>query len=261
MKKNTLIFFLLIIGNHAFSQVGGISASKLATLSAGTVPAHKIEFEPSFGIEWSGRHWNMQGNLQNTFLSSDSMAVASGFGFRFSYGATEKLEIGTAMPFDLSEISFGAKYNFLNNGRMALSALLGTNAMLGNTIYNKTEQEISLAGGFVYTLAFTEQMGIDFVVQSQKHFRTPGSENIADIFIDLDYGYYVIESLQLCTGFNYSYTSVNQTTANQRLIFNAGITFEPANNFLMVFSVPFDIYGINQDKATGFTFALTVTLE
>ncbi len=88
MKKTLFITLFITISYFSYSQIGGISASKLVTLCTTTVPENTIEFEPAFSSSFSNKVWTSDGSVA-TFLT-DSIAIESDFGFRL---AMEQLKI------------------------------------------------------------------------------------------------------------------------------------------------------------------------
>lgn len=265
MRKIYLIFlFLFFTFINVKSQIGGISASKLATLCAGTVPNKGIEFEPAFGFGYSSRYWDNDGNLQNLSASGDSVFVNSGFGFRFSYGAYENLEIGTAFPADMSGISFGAKYKIPFESKISIAALLGTNIPLGNQFFDTKNRSYdfstSAVGGIVMTYDFTDNFAIDFDLQYQDFIQKVEGTHNNDMFVNCDIGYYITEGFQVIIGANYQQYNYTDTEISL-LTLNPGVTIERAENFLLVLNFPYDITGKNIEQSAGFGFALTISLN
>jgi len=119
--KKIFIIIMVLSALQVKAQIGGISASKLATICTQTVPSKKIEFEPSFAYAFAKEYWNSNSDKQ--LINQDSTLVASGASFRFSYGVVENLEIGAAIPLDMSTINYGLKYQFLSSGKLSLAVL------------------------------------------------------------------------------------------------------------------------------------------
>jgi len=137
LKKILFVITLTLLSFNLFSQVGGISASKLVVINAETVPSNKIEFEPSFGFNVS---------------KNDSLKVNSDFGFRFTYGLNSKTEVGIFVPLHLNSVNWGIKYHAVNFNKLSLGMIAGIeNALIVN---NSEEGKISslftsYAGGTV----------------------------------------------------------------------------------------------------------------
>lgn len=270
MCKIKTLFFLLILfiianNKSVYAQIGGISASKLATLNSATVGHKTIEFEPAFGSSWSNSYFDADGKSQGYFPNNDRITNESELGFRFSYGASEGLEIGMAVPFSADAVSFGSKYNFLEKNKLSVSALLGYNKILnatlptGNRVYEESDL---IVGGFALTYAFDDAFSIDFDYQAQKAKGKTLDKHKLDNFINLDIGYYVFEWLQPVVGFNHGSNAFDNDLLNASSTdLNLGFTIEPANNFLMVINTPITLAGKNTDKVVGFGFALTITLD
>ena len=203
MKKILLILTVLSLNAELFAQIGGISASKLLTLCTLPVANKSLEFEPAFGFGYSNKSWDNSGEIQN----SDSTIVNSGFGFRFSYGAWDNLEIGTALPVDMSGISFGLKYKLPFGEKFTTALLLGTSTPLGNQLLNRKKKNFdnttAAVGGIVATYEFTENLSLDFDAQYQKFTENIEENHKNDIFLNSDLGLYINGNFQAVIGLNY----------------------------------------------------------
>ena len=80
-----------------------------------------------------------------------------------------------------------------------------------------------------------------------------------DYFINTDLGYYIINKIQLVSGFNFSFTDGDIT--QYQLIFNPGVTIEKANNFILVMQLPYAVSGKNTYQSSGFGMALTIMID
>ena len=266
MKKYTLILFVCLIGLEAYSQVGGISASKLGTLCTTTVPEGTIEFEPYFGYSISSNIFDSNGKVQELYSSPDSTMNFASSGFRFSYGLMNNLEIGVTVPVSVSEVSFGAKYKLPLEGKCAVGILAGYNTILGNQVYDRRnaiyEQTPAFVGGLIITYDFTNKLSLDFDAQYQKHTQSTIGGHTDGIFLNSDIGYYFIEKANFIIGLNYHYKIFDNNKDNSYLLtLNTGITIEKAKNFILVINLPFDLMGKNEYRTKGFGLALTIMLD
>jgi len=262
--RNFFIIVLIFSTLQVNAQVGGISASKLATICTQTVPAKKIEFEPSLSFAFAKKYWDSNSNKQ--IINQDSTLVASGASFRFSYGVAENLEIGAAIPVDMSTINYGIKYQFPYSGKLSFAVLGGFNLPLGNQFYDKKrkfeDNTSQIVTGIVSSLALNGKTSIDFDAQFQKHTKKLETGHKNDLFLNSDIGFYAKEGIQFAFGTNY-YASKYENAQNdvQLLSLNAGITIEHAENFIVVLNTPIDVWGKNIEKFIGFGFALTILIE
>lgn len=270
MKAKFIIFILIIVsslGIRASAQVGGISASKLATICTETVQYKSIEFEPMFAVSYTNQSWDGEGKLHSLFSSPDSTMVTSEFGFRFSYGAFKNLEIGVAAPADMSGLSLGTKFRLSLGEKYCCALLAGLNLPLGNKVFSKnthySDVTPSVAAGLVFSLNLIEEkLCIDFDAQYQKYVKELEDRHLGDIFLNSDIGYFVTENIQLVAGINYSETRFEQSLNNCSLLtLNTGITLECAENFILVLNAPFDLIGKNNYKSKGFGMALTIIIN
>jgi len=264
MKKTLFVSLLIIISSLSFSQVGGLSASKLATLCTTPVPVNEIEFEPAFSSSFSNKVWTSDGTPVSYL--TDSISVESDFGFRFSYGVIKNLEIGIALPIDVSSISYGMKYKLPFENKISFGLLSGFNYPLGSqtiSMVNHTfENTVSYVGGLVTTYQISDKFSIDADAQYQNYFQKTFEGYKNDIFMNTDIGYFVVDGIQLVTGFNYFQTNFdNSDTKRSLLNLNLGITLERAENFIIVLNSPISLMGQNSLKSYGFGFALTIMID
>ena len=139
MKKYTILLIVLLGFKFAFSQVGGISNSKLTVVCSEVIPYKTLEFEPAMGFGWSAKQWDSDKKLINSFASDDMSSVFSEYGYRMTYGLAKGVEIGINLPSDISSTSWGIKYQFLPNEEgFAMAGMLGLNVPLGNKIFDKS---------------------------------------------------------------------------------------------------------------------------
>ncbi len=266
MKKTLILLSLLFAIDKVYSQVGGLSASKLGTICTESVPVQTIEFEPFFAYELSTRSFDENGNIQNLFATSDSTQFFSASGFRFSYGLFKDFEIGISTPVDVSMVNFGAKYKLPLDGKLTLGVFAGFNAIVGNSIYVKRnavhELTSTLLGGLIVTYEFSDKFSVDFNAQYQKHLviTTEGHDN--GLFFSSDFGYFAIENVNFIMGMHYNFKEYNAYENNSHLFtLNPGIAIEKAKNFILVLNAPIDLFGKNEFKAAGFGLALTILLN
>ncbi len=264
MKKFATILILLIFINYGYSQVGGISASKLATLCTETVGEKSIEFEPVFGVSFVQKAWDADKKLYSLF--SDSVQNSAELGFRMSYGLFENLEVGITFPVDLSVLSTGIKYKLPFESRYSLALLSGFNAVIGNQEVDKLNKTLdntsAYVGGVAMCYEFTDNFEVDMDIQYQTLLKNVIEKHKGNLFLNMDIGYFVTEGFQPAIGFNYFTSFFSDSNNNiEALAINVGFTLERQENYLLVISVPFDVYGRNIEKSTGLTFALTITIN
>lgn len=244
--KHIPVIFLIFFSNNLFSQISGISASKLVVINTETVPKNKIEFEPAFNFSIS---------------NSDSLQTNSNFGFRFTYGLNDKTEIGISLPINMNGVNWGIKYHAIDIRRLSLGIIAG----IENTLFvnNFTEADLpvffkSYATGFTSTYQISNKLSIDFDSQVQSHFHY--SKQDFHLFINSELGYFIKDGLQLAGGFQYGNNPLFYSPENS-LIFNSGLTVEKAENFILVLNFPYQ-FKIKQSNASiGFAMALTILID
>ena len=261
-----VLLLLVLIMNTAYSQVAGISASKIGTFCFGTVPAKDLEFEPSFSFGKTSQTWNSESKLQNKFANGDSIETISGLAFRCTYGLTDKLEIGMSAPADVSGVSWAVKYIVYQNEKSGVAAISGVNMPLGNKVYDKTSNDphniSSFAGGICVSYKFNEKLFLDFDLQGQRLLINVKDNNHFDLFLNSDIGYYIKEHAQLICGLSYFNNFYHDSYSDNSLLnIHPGISYETGENFLIIISSPIGLYGKNIDQSYGINIAFTMTIR
>ena len=265
MKQLLLLISILSLSTTLFAQIGGLSGSKLGSYTVDVVDDKKIEFEPSFTHARSSHYYDNSGKLHSIYSTSDSLKVVTAMSFRFSYGLWDKLELGMSISSDVSAAAFGARYVLLLKEKYGLAGIVGMNVPLGNRTIDQSLRATSnvpqMGFGMVGSYSFTDDFSIDFTGQYVHFLKKTDDEDKGGIFLNTDLGYYIIDhKLQFVGGFGYHYIS-NNIGSHQILTVFPGITVEASNDFIMVFSIPFDVYGKRENKKLAFNFALTLTFD
>jgi len=266
MKKIFLLFLIAFWSVSAYSQAGGLSASKLGTLCTAPVPEGTIEFEPFFGYATSTNFFDSNGDIQPLFSTSDSTLKFSGSGFRFSYGLMKNLEVGVSLPVNVSKVSFGAKYKLPIEGKFTMGLLAGYTTLIGNQAYDRRdaihEATPAYVGGLIMTYEFNDKLSVDFDAQFQKHTLTTVDGHTHGFYLNSDVGYYLMDRVNFIVGLNYGYKVFDASIDNSHLLtLNTGVAIEKAENFILVINAPFDLLGKNEYQTTGFGLALTIILD
>jgi hypothetical protein len=264
-SKIIIILVFSISSIIAEAQIGGLSASKIASFSVGTVPSHKIEFEPSFQHLKSKYYWDNDNNKHSIFSTTDSVRNISAMSFRFSYGITNKLEFGVSVSPDVSMSNWGLRYVLLNNNKLGIAAITGMNIPLGNQAIDKkvrlAENLLSIGLGGVMSYNFSDNFSADFTAQYQFHLDETTQHDKNAAFLNLDFGYYIFKhQLQIASGFAYR-TVQDDNGGHKVFTISPGITIETGETFIIVLYAPFDVIGKNEVANHGFGFALTILLN
>lgn len=266
MKK--ILFTLIIITaySYSFSQVLGVSASKLASINAYTAVKNQVEFEPGFGYFWAKSHYNGNGDLEK-FDPNDSTAIFQQMAFRITYGIGEKFEAGIFIASDMSSLSMGLKYTLFSRDKFGAAIIAGSTfanesdiVAVNSGIFGKT---VSLSIGTAFTYQFSDKLSVDTDIQYQC-IRDDEVSYSNDMFINTEFGYCFENGLQLISGFSYTlnkHTHKYDGHTNQLLTFNVGGALCTGKNYEIVMYTPFAIYGQNYDKLNGINFALTIFIN
>ena len=250
---------------QVFSQVGGISGSKLAAVCVDVVDHKKIEFEPGFYHSRATKYWDGESNLQNLYSTGDSTRAVTGMYFRFTYGLWDRLEIGVSISTNLAQSSWGARIVAFQNEKIGVAIIAGANIPFGNgSIDQKTrlsELLTSVGGGGVFSANITKNFSLDFVAQYMAFLKETENNSKGSWYFNADLGYYFFDhQLQLIAGLGYQ-NAVFENFTNQILTVYPGATIEAGKNYIIVISAPFDVYGENALKNAGINFALTLTFD
>jgi hypothetical protein len=244
-----LFLLNLIFTGQTYSQVSGISASKIGTFCAGSVPAKDLEFEPSFILE-------------NAFAAGGSSGLTSGLAFRFTYGVTDEFEIGMSVPADASESGWGVKHRLFYNDNNGLAAIAGVNLLIDDHSGGNTKDVLSFAGGFCISHEFRNKLLLDIDVQGQMPLDNADTINHYLAFVDTDLGYYINGDTQLILGCSYFSRFGNGSRLNSDLLtINPGLSYESGDNFLMVISSPIGLKGKYGIQNYGINIAFTMTMR
>ena len=270
MRKILFIAVLfLFIGLKAEAQVAGISASKLNTYNAYTISLHHLEVEPSFSWMSSRSAFDERGNRYFYSANKDSLIYSKELFLRGTYSPFKNFEIGTVITSDLSSVSFGIKYLFFDNKKLAASFIAGGNwsgqyeaKNTGNTLPGPDTRVADYVGGFAITSQFTERLSWDSDIQFQNSI-AGGQSFLTDYFVDSELGYYVFNhQLQLVGGFGFHYKSFKTTGSNAySLIFNPGVTIETGKSYIIVLYAPVTLAGKNMAIYNGINLAFTLDIE
>lgn len=267
--KNTLgllfVLFLFFASSRVIAQVGGLSNSKLFSLSVGVVGDKKIEFEPSFYHVRAKKYYDGDQSLQNIYSTSDSTRAETGMGFRFTYGLWDRLEIGTYISTDLTVSSWGARFVAYQSDKIGVAVIAGANIPFGNRGVdgktNLSQLMTSIGGGGVFSASFTENFSIDVNAQYMFFLKETENNSKGSWYLSTDIGYFFFDQqLQVIGGIGYQ-NAVFEDFNNQKLTIYPGITVSTGKNYVIIVSAPFDVFGENALKNAGINFALTLTFN
>ena len=251
MKKIFLFSLVLLFSITLFGQIGGISGSKLRSYCVDVVDHHHIEFEPAFYYGESRRNWNDNRELQNSFLTSDSINRFSGVG------------MGVSIPLDMKIGSFGVRYVLAQKKNIGFALIAGVNIPMGDGSFNrglKTEDNAMQAGlGGVFSYQRGENFSLDANLEYDHFIKEPTSTKTGSLYTSIDAGYYVYHhQLQLIGAVGYEHSHLENKLNQSRFTIYPGASIE-GHDFIIVLTFPFDVYGRNVNKTAGFSLALTLT--
>lgn len=262
IRKLFFITSILLSYQFSFSQIGGVSASKLSALCLTSVSEGNFEFEPAIDF------YTQKGLFDNSnkLIKLDTFNISSGFGWRFTSGLKGNKEIGFSVPNDMSEIGLGFKSELFHKEKYGVGFVLGVNSPLGERSWKKgsnlSENSPLYAAGLLSTIEFNSKLSLDMHVIGQKYLNENDLNHNINLSTSVDLGYYFRENLMSIIGVAHSYESYNNSLFNNNVLsLNYGFAFEFWNNFLVILAGNYDLYGKNTTQGMGFAFALTTTIN
>ncbi len=261
-----LLMVVIIPFSQIKSQVKGLSASKLVSLTTQPVPYHKIEFEPSFSFFSAHHRWTNSHERELLYNSKDSIEIAKELGFRFTYGVGENTEVGSYITSNTGTIAFSVKHKFFDNSKVSFAGLAGTTIFSQDGLYSRqlcnNENGISYIGGLIGNIIMNDKWSADFDIQNQMFIKKGIHSSCNNTFANLDVSYRPIPSLQLINSFNYSHGSVNaERMGSDRFTLTPGVALESSDHFIVVVGLPLDVWGRNAEIYKGMSFALTILFD
>lgn len=159
----------------------------------------------------------------------------------------------------------GARFVAYQNEKIGVAVVVGANIPFGNRgVDGKTRVSqlmTSVGGGGVFSAHFNENFSLDFNTQYMFFLKETDNTNKGTLYVNAEVGQYFFKhQFQLIAGLGYQ-NSVFETYSNQILSVYPGITIETGKSYIIVVSVPFDVYGENALKNYGINFALTLTFD
>lgn len=268
--KATYTFFyavliILISGPNIWSQVTGISGSKISSNTVDPVNHKELEFEPLFFHYQSSRFWNDSGELEELAPDGDSIRWVTGLNYRITYGIQDKFEIGASYSNDLLLATLGAKYVLVNNDDRGVALIGGINFPMGNKTVSRSIRYsntiIKTGGGIIYSEYFSPDLSLDVNLQYFRFIKETVDRGKGNIFINADIGRYFFErQVQAIVGLGYQRSTYDQFIAEIFTVY-PGFTIETGKNFIIVANGSFDLKGANAFKNIGVSLALTISLN
>lgn len=248
------------------SQVKGLSASKLVSLTTQPVPFHKIEFEPSFSFFSAHHRWTDSHERELLYSSKDSVEIAKELGFRFTYGVGKNTEVGSYITSNTGTIAFSLKHKFFDNSKVSFAALAGTTIFSQDGLYSRQlcndENGISYIGGLIGNVILNEKWSADFDIQRQVFVKREFRSSCSNSFANFDLSYRPVPSIQLINSFNYYHGNDRaEKVQSDRFTITPGAAFESSDHFIVVVGVPMDVWGRNAEIFKGVSFALTILFD
>jgi len=268
MNKILIINIIVAVFSqtNAFSQVGGLSNSKVVLPATATVAAGDFEFEPSFDVFWYNQEWNLDGK---TIDNSDIIRFSS-ISYRFTSGFKHNIEVGLAVPENVSSLNFGLKWLFWKNNGKSFALQSGVNfathdGIIGNTQESMTEKFLTeeskrvLVNGLIFTYEPNEKLSIDTdatfsLYSSEIDLQTVNYSGT----LDIGAGYFLTNRFQTILELNSAWISFENSIFNSsKTNGTLGIKYTPNDGTAIIFGLKQDLFGSNNPKGLSFVGAFT----
>lgn len=245
MKIIFIILILFLTINELKSQIYGLSPSYINAFSPNSLTKNTLEFEPSFLINYINSEFDDNAKIKKI----DSSFFNNQFGFRFTYGLLNRLEIGFFIPSHINYSCFGFKINLVDKEKYGLGLIGGI-----NNDFEATNVWQQWAAGFTTKYSFSKKIKSEFNAQYSHDFQLPTSKNF-HIIID---NAYESEIYNFVLSLNYDrYFADNSITENFQI---CPAVVCKAELFYASFFFPISLYGRNNYNYKGFGFALTIPM-
>lgn len=260
MYKIIFSLSLLLIALNSFSQIAGIVSTKINAITVMPLPLGTAEMEPNYNYSRSNQYWDENGDLKNTFLSNDSIAIDANMSLRVAYPFTSKFEVGCNIDSELS--AWSAKYAIDTTGQLKLGIMTGIGIPFGARVIDtrqRTAEQVSSYGyGAILSYDINERASIDFNFQVQDYIHDNDEVSNQDYFAYLDYGHYFGSTVYVAS-LAYETSSFGGYSVN-KLFFSPGVAFESNEEYVLAINANFDLKGKNIEKQNGFNVAFTLAL-
>jgi hypothetical protein len=257
MKKYLLII-VLILTNYIYSQVSGISGSKLCISDANTVAKGTFEFEPSILIFKTSNEFSDDGSLK--YLNGEN--ISSSMALRITAGLTDNFELGVTFPSSVEQISLGAKYTFIQTEDESIALISGISIPAGNRFIPDTlkdnDYHNTLSIGGVFSSVPFENFHLECAVAYTRIFGQNNFNNL--ISYGISTGYFLgskIQPIIELTGFS-TYNTIHYS---DKLSFNYGVTIAINDRLLVLAGSQIDLLGQNEQKGVSYFSAFTISFK
>ena len=254
-----LSFTLLILKSTSYSQVAGLSNSKVGVLSTDSVEPGQFEFEAAFDVQKSRNFVTVGGEE----TSLDGAILSSGMGVRMTAGFDYGIEAGLSFPVDVSSVGGGIKWRFLSIGNKTLAFMGGAELITeSGFIPSDSSRGGSYTGGIIFGYSSGRKMSID--ADFSMTLYTADVLWIPDrsFVYDLGIGYMLTDALQTVVEIAVSNSSFTDSKYdNSKSTLTSGYTFKINDAMLVVMGVQFDFKATNDYKGKTFLSGFTFTID
>lgn len=236
-----------------YSQINGISGSKLCIPHASTLEKGSFEFEQSISVFNASHVFNSEGDINPIAGTTTQSDMA----FRITLGVSDYFELGTAFLSGMDEIFVGTKFRIFNQDYLGIALLTGMSIPAGN--HDAAEQKAygsySYSIGTALTKDFTKKFSSDLCFAYTK-FSSSGEFSYAFNY-GISFGYYLLDNFQFATEF-IGINSFSEEINSGKLSIAPGFTYDFSNNLGLAAGIQKDIFGKNELDGLGFFSVFTM---
>lgn len=252
--RQMFLMFFLIFAGMGFSQICGISGSKLTVPDAGTIVPGVFEFEPSLTVTSYSSCYNQLWDVEKFSAST----VQSCLSFRMTMGINENIEIGSAFPATADIIAIGSKIRITNSEEFSFTFASGVQLPANNTSENDSALlplNYGYSAGIINSIVLSEDATID-VILSGTIFTAADHYNKLFAY-GAAYGHYISD--KICAVFELTGVSTfNGALHSTRLAAAPGFTYLFSERLLFVLGFQYDFAGKNDYRTRNILTAFTM---
>lgn len=252
-----LVLTILLLSENFYTQINGLSASKLFVYDAITIKPGSFEFEVCTKTFTARSQFDENAN---TVLLNGRL-YESELDFRFTFGLMNDVEVGVEIPSDLDKLFLATKIKLYKTSFVGISAIAGAGYGIKSRFINygqtDTDRYENFSAGTVSTFKVTDDTSIDLHLIFTRLLKDEVNHHL---HFAAGYGYFLKENLQVVLEVN-GKKQINGENNIDKIMITPGITFDPAENFSVTAAVHLDVAGKNIEKGLAFFTGFTIWFD
>ncbi len=239
-----------------YAQIGGISNSKVVVPGTETVGVGVFEFEPAFEVFSPKSEWDSNSNL----VTFDSSSTESSYGFRFTTGVKENLEVGMIIPSDMSSLNFGLKWLFWSRKDLSVALQSGLNFDALDESRYKDEGIAKIFGyGLVLTYEPEDKISIDSDISLSFYTAEVEGQSVGHSgTFDIGVSYGFLKNFHSVAEYNFNWITFENRDLDSKIGSGLlGFTFGASPSTLVIMGFLYDVHSTNNPKGVAYIAAFT----